>query len=570
MGTGNVDLYGAQQPYGNQPGVNGQNKGQNTPAQGPPSANNGKPGSNSAQNAPVQNQTGKGAFSKMDQAIKPATDPARMNIGMGSEASSASKEGHAAERDGKGQGKANPTEKGVMSAGKDEGPGKGLQQEVKQVRREAMDVSKETAARGGTSSMGSVNSSLGQTGQMASRADVQHRQSKQKDLMSKMKDVAGNAMKVAGAAMDKAGTAMDGAGEGMVNAGRPMLSNPFTAAAGAALIAAGTALKIAGKAMKAAGKAMEKAGDALKKLSGTLKKDSGKFRKMASEQMTKGGKKVREARTQLQKMREANRKKQKGVSTSRSPDGVKPLDANVAQKADAASQRAKVNPAQTDRNLLAKAGERGPNNRVGTSKTLEDMNPSSINKANEMGANSKKLTRDDLALDPKTSAKLDKLDPKNMATDDALLKKAGQESPKDALGRMNQGSKTMEFPNPKTPPATEAAKSGSNWKKYAKWGAGGAAGIYVGHQMLGGGSGGGDSGGSGAPAKEERFKTWEEFNHHYGFDKPKPPINYQSGYTSYYASQAANRQNGNQPPPNNAMLGNTNTLFGPQQMYGYA
>lgn len=557
MSTGNVDLYGAQQPYGNQPGVNSRG----TPAQGttPTSAKPGAP----AQNAPTgQAANSKGAFGKMDQAIKPAVDPGKMNIGMSSEGSSASKEGHAAER-GSSAGKANPTEKGVMSAGQDDGPGKGLQQDVKQVRREAMDVSRETAGRGGASSMGSVNSALGETGQMAGRADIQHRQGKQKNLMSKMKDVAGNAMKAAGGAMQKAGTAMDTAGEAMSNSGRAMLSNPFTAAAGAALIAAGTALKIAGKALKAAGSAMEKAGEGLKRIGTIMKRDSGKLMKVASQQANKGKKKIQQARSQLQKMREASRKKSTGSAASRGADGIKPLDANVAKKADAASQRLKANSAQSDHNLLAKAGESGANKRVGTSKTLEDMNPAG-KKLDEMGGSTQKLTRSDLQLDPKTSAKLDKLDPKKMETDDALLKKAGQESPKDTLARMNKGSKTAEFPNPKTPQAMEAAQSGSNWKKYAKWGAGGAAGIYVGHQMLGGGSGG-DASGPVKPVHEERFKTWEEFNRHYGFDQPKPPVNYQSGYTSYYASQAAGRPNGNA-----SMLGNTNSLFGQQQMYGYA
>lgn len=560
MSTGNVDLYGAQ-PYSANPNVNSRG----TPAQGnPPSKINPASSTGSTSN---QGKNNKGVMSQMDQAIRPATDPSKMDIGLGSDADKANKEGQAAEKN-KSADKNTPSEKGASPGGKDEGPGKGMQEEVKQVRREAMDVSKETAGRGGASSMGSVNSALDQTSQMASRSDVQHRQAKQKDLMSKMKDVAGNAMKVAGAAMGKAGTAMDSAGEGLVDAGRPLLSNPFTAAAGAAMIATGTALKVAGKAMKVAGEALEKAGDGLKRLSGTLKKDSDKFNKMVTQQVNKGSKKIKQARAQLQKMREAAQKKSSAPGGGAAgSDALKPLDANVASKANAMSERAKVNPAASDRNLLAKAGESGPNKRVGTSKTLEDMHPSTVNKVDELGANSKKLTRDDLALDPKTSAKLDKMDPKKMETDDALLKKAGQETPKDTLERMNKGSKTTEFPNPKTANSEEAAKSGSKWKKYAKWGVGGAAGIYVGHQMLGGGgSGGGDTSGTGAPAHEERFKTWEEFNHHYGFDKPQPPVNYQSGYTSYYNSQNANRTNSG----NNSMLSNNNTLFGPNLTYGYA
>ncbi len=517
-------------------------------------------------------------MSKLDAAIKPQVDPGKLDIGTSTDGSSASKEGHNAEKEkGSAESKANHAEKANMSAGKNEGPGKGLTEEVKQVQREAMDVSKETSARGGTSSMGSVNSSLGETRQMASKADMQHRKGIQKDLMSQMKDIAGNGMKMAGGALNKAGTAMNTAGEAMSNTGRGLLSNPFTAAAGAAMIAAGTALQVAGKALKAAGAALEKAGDGMKRISTVMKRQGSKFSKVATQQAQKGKKKIAQARNSLQKMREANQKKALGGMGKGPPghglasgpgsevgsQGVKPLDAGVANKVEAASQKFKANPAEYDRKLLEKAGESGANKRVGASKTLEDMNPAG-KKVDELGAGSKKLTKEDLVLDPKTSAKLDKLDPKKMEADDALLKKAGQESPKDTLGRLNKGSKTAEFPNPAKAPADvaeEAAKKGgSKWKKYALWGGGGAFALYEGNKMLGGGSA--DTGAPEGTQRKERFATWEEFNQHYGFDKPQPPPNYQSGYTSYYNSQKSTGYG-------NSMLDNNNPLFGYGSGYSY-
>jgi len=211
----------------------------------------------------------------------------------------------------------------------------------------------------------------------------------------------------------------------------------------------------------------------------------------------------------------------------------------------------------------------------GASKTTDDLAPGAAKSA-KPEANTAKLTKEDLALDPKVANDVNRITSRPMQSDKQLLEKAGEQTPKDTLARMNKGSHTAEFQNPETAAKAAAQQTRHDWGKTMRWASGGvmigvgAAGI----QQAYGGSGDGTD-----PLQyHERFKTQQEFDAYYGFDKPFKPVDYHSGYYdptllpqggSYYGNGGYNPFNGSTYYSRSSTPNQYPSQYPNQYPYGY-
>lgn len=534
-----------------------------------------------------------GTMAQLNQAIQPSVHPSKLNIGMNDPNVGANQEsGKANQSESQGQKAANSMDKG---AGKmkidDNTPGKALAEDVKQTQREVRDVSKETMAnksKGGIGSMGgddtskltSVSSSLNETGQSARRADMEHKKGDKLNIMSKIKDVASMCMKSIGKALEATGNALTAAGQSLISAGKPLLSNPFTAAAGAAMIAAGTALKVAGKALKIAGKGIQKAAMAMEKVAKGMGSKAKNLLKKSSQQVAKGKQKIQKARTTLQKIRESSRKKaaqalrKKRASGTKGVKGVKPANSGAStSRVDGVSQKFKVNRHQPDHSLVSKTSQ-GNARSVGKSKTLDDFaQPNKGLNKMRSAKNGSKVKPANAKPDPKATEALQKVDPKKLEGEQALLQKTSTSVSQNTAGTVSKGSKgalarAKQLRTNATAKAKAFAEKHPKMVTAAKWGGGMLAGGYVMNKMMGGAQ---QQSAYTGPVyqRQERFATQEEFDRHYGFDKPLDIPNYQSGYSQYYNSQRTNGRGQNPQATDpfsyngNSLLNNDSPLFTP-------
>jgi hypothetical protein len=599
MSMGNVELSGSQSSYYNQYryGARGINAAGTNPNGANPFALSSTNGTRPVGTPDLSNpQKPKGTMAQLNQAIQPTTNPSKIDIGMNDPGTNANHEsGNANRSQAQGQKAANSMDKGAGGMKIDDNtPGKALSEEVKQTQREVRDVGKETRmnkTKGGiagmgaaddTGKLGSVSSSLNETGQTARRADMDHKKGAKLNIMSKIKDIASMAMNAIGKALEITGNALTTAGQALISAGKPLLSNPFTAAIGAAMIAAGTALKVAGKALKVAGKAIQKAAAAMGRVAKGMGKNASKLLKKSSQQVNKGKQKIQKARSTLQKIRESSRRKLAQAAKRKKTNGVgsrgiKPLQRGRTTRLDAASQKFKVNPQQANRTMVNKAGQ-GSTRNVGKSKTLDDF--AQPNKGvNAMGnaKNSGKLKPAGTKPDPKATENLQSL--KKLENEQSLLKSTNAGKPRSTWGKIQQGGKNA-FSKAKTTGQNARTKAKAWADKHpklvtaAKWGGGIMAGGYMANKMLGGQQEPDPYMGP-VHQRQERFATQEEFDRHYGFDKPLDIPNYQSGYSQYYTQQRNGNQGLNpygmedeQGYNGNSLLSNNHSLFRPN--LGYA
>jgi hypothetical protein len=206
------------------------------------------------------------------------------------------------------------------------------------------------------------------------------------------------------------------------------------------------------------------------------------------------------------------------------------------QKAGAALQKTAQGIKKTGSNLVKKATKslgKGTKTLGKARKTLTNVSKSSRQKIAEMakkgkggiqkGVSSMKEGGSRFVAKVRSSSAVQKVEKSAKAVSQYGRKQAGN------LAKTKAGKAVLS----KAPSSATKAKL----IKGAKWGGGILAGGYVANKMLGGGQQQSAYTGSSVPKHEERFKTQEEFDHHYGFDKPLQVPDYESGYTSYYKSQ---------------------------------